>query len=48
MNIVKNDNATNTKQYSGGDSDINNGNHYVVKEGIYELSQNYSRIKLYN
>ena len=40
MNIVKNDNATNTKQYSGGDSDINNGNHYVVKEGIYELSQN--------
>lgn len=39
--IVKADNATEEKQYTGRDSDITNGNHYQVKAGQqYQITKN--------
>ena len=39
--IVKADNATEEKQYTGSDSDITNGNHYQVKAGQqYQITKN--------
>lgn len=41
FDIIKEDNATNQKQYSGGDTDIRNGKNYVVKQGQeYQITQN--------
>lgn len=39
FDIIKNDNATDKKQYSGGDTDITNGKHFIVKAGDYQVSQ---------
>ena len=38
--IVRNDQATQNKQYTGGNTDIGNSGHFIVKEGFYELTQN--------
>ena len=38
--IVRNDQATQNKQYTGSDTDIGNSGHFIVKEGFYELTQN--------
>lgn len=40
FNVIKNDNATSEKQYSGGDSDITNNRNYVVQEGNYQITKN--------
>ena len=40
FDIVKQDQATEQKQYSGEDSDISNASHYKVQTGFYELTQN--------
>ncbi len=40
FNVIKNDNATSEKQYSGDDSDIKNNKNYVVQEGNYQISKN--------
>lgn len=40
FNLIKNDNATSEKQYSGDDSDIKNNKNYVVQEGNYQISKN--------
>lgn len=41
FNIVKNDRATTKPQYKGGNTDINNGRNYRVKQGqAYKLTQN--------
>lgn len=46
MNEVKADNATTNPQYIGGNTDIKNSKHFIVKEGIYEISQTtWARIK---
>lgn len=38
--IVKQDNATGTKQYTGGDTNITDGSHFQVKAGqVYEITQ---------
>ncbi|MBQ7763925.1 EF-hand domain-containing protein [bacterium] len=39
MEIVKNDNATTEKQYSGGDTDINNGKHFIVTQNTYQITK---------
>lgn len=41
FNIVKNDTATTKPQYNGGDTDINNGRNYRVRQGqAYKITQN--------
>ncbi len=40
FSIIKQDKATEEKQYSGGDSDINNNKNYVVQEGTYQVTKN--------
>lgn len=41
FNIVKNDTATTKPQYNGGDTDINNGRNYRVRQGqVYKITQN--------
>lgn len=39
MDVIKADKATTNPQYGGGNTDINNGKHFIVKEGVYEISQ---------
>lgn len=39
MTVVKNDQGD-TKQYSGEDTDINNGSHFVVKNETFTITQN--------
>lgn len=40
FNVIKNDTADSTKQYSGGDEDIQNNKNYVVQEGNYQITKN--------
>lgn len=41
FNIVKNDTATTKPQYNGGDTNINNGRNYRVRQGqVYKITQN--------
>lgn len=40
FNVIKNDTAGSTKQYSGGDEDIQNNKNYVVQEGNYQITKN--------
>lgn len=40
FNVIKNDNATEKKQYTGDDSDIKDSKQFVVQEGEYKITKN--------
>ena len=39
FNVIKNDKATEKKQYTGGDSDIRDNKQFVVQEGNYQITK---------